>query len=191
MAHHPSQRNHSDGHELDLLRARVRNVDDLAGLSHEQLSALYAGGQPPQLGVLAGQTRGRLLSIPALLPLRRRLGGSRLLGRSERLFDRLVAGRLMPWQGKTFAPPSEPKRTRGHNRVLGRELLPFEAHVEKSALDHQPTLLIRYELPENPTPLRRLRDELREITRGIWMGPAYVQGPSGPRVLLWFALQKA
>jgi hypothetical protein len=96
----------------------------------------------------------------------------------------------MPWRGKTFAPPGEHHRTRGTNDVLGLALLPFDAHVEKSALDHAPTLRLRYDRADNPSVLRPVVDELREVARGIWLGPCHVRGPNGPVVLFWWAIAK-
>ncbi|MGZ3451544.1 MAG: hypothetical protein ACXWUG_15000 [Polyangiales bacterium] len=161
-----------------------RSLDDLAELTVEELSGLYAGGKPPQLGVLAGVTRGRLLAIAGLdtLPLFGSLLSSAV---------RKISGmRLMPWRGKTFAAPAEHHRTSGRNRWFELEALPFDAHVEKSALDHEPTLVLKYDRPENPAPVRALFDELREIGRGLYLGPVYVRGPNGPRVLGWWGCVK-
>jgi hypothetical protein len=162
-----------------------RSLEDLAELSSERLSSLYAAGKTPQLGVLTGTARGRLLAVPALdsLPV---------VGPVLSAALRKLAGLpLMPWRGKVFAPPSEGHRTSGRNRLFEIEAFPFDAHVEKSALDHEPTLVLHYDRAENPAPLRLLIDELREVGRGLYLGPAYVRGPNGPRVLIWWACVKA
>lgn len=163
---------------------RLRTLDDLEALAPDQLASLYAAGRPPQLGVLAGHARGRLLSVPALHAVP--VVGATL----DRLLIRAASLRLNPWRGKIFAAPDEHHRTSGNNDVLGRALLPFDAHVEKSAIDHAPTLVIRYARPDNPRPVRPVVDELREVARGLWLGPSFVRGPNGPKILLWFAVAK-
>ncbi|MBI2392435.1 MAG: hypothetical protein HYV09_22815 [Deltaproteobacteria bacterium] len=178
----PERRRGNGAAQVDV--ERLRTLDDLETLSPEQLATLYAGGRPPQLGVLAGHARGRLLSVPALHAVP--VVGALL----DRLLIRAAALPLNPWRGKTFAAPAEHHRTSGDNDVLGRALLPFDAHVEKSALDHAPALIIRYARPENPRLLRPVVDELREVARGLWLGPSYVRGPNGPRILVWFAVAK-
>lgn len=132
--------------------------------------------------MLVGATEGRLLAIPACerVPL---------LGPVLDRVRRLVAPRL-PWRGKTFAS-GEHHRTTGRNRIFSFEAFPFDAHVEPSALDHAPTLKITYDRVENPRPLRPLVDELREVGRGLWLGPAWVRGNNGPIVLVWWGIVKA
>lgn len=192
--HH--QHNGKGGHALPHIdTATLRSIDDLAGLSADQLAALYAAGQTPKLGVLAGHTRGRLLAIPVIHSIPRvgtLLGGrgEKLLDAAERVLDRLAATRFMPWRGKTFAPPSEHQHTAGTNDVLGRAVLPFDAHVERSALDREPALVIHYDRKENPRLLRGIVGELREVSRGVWLGPVHVRGPNGPRILVWYAVAK-
>jgi hypothetical protein len=199
--HRNHDRNHAGAHDglrfdgaprLDVDRAGIRRIDDLARLSVEQLAVLYAFGHPPQLGVLAGRTRGRILAFPAVRALPW-IGGV-FGGRVARLVDHGLRGfattRLMPWRGKRFAPPGEHHRTRGSNEILGRALLPFDAHVEKSAIDRAPTLRLRYDHPENPRMLRPMAGELREVARGLWLGLVHVQGPSGPLILCWWAIAK-
>jgi hypothetical protein len=183
--HHPA-----NGHNVNLHERATppRTVDDLVAMSPGELAELYASGTTPQLGVLAGETRGRFLAIPALTALDAvPLVGSLV----QRAVSHVLASRVNPWRGKTFAAPTESHRTEGTNVVLGRSLFPFEAHVEKSALDHRETLVIRYASKGNPWPLNVLVDELREVSRGVWLGPAYVRGPNGPNVVLWWACSKA
>lgn len=187
MAHaetFPHSVNGSHAH-VDEHAAEPRSLDDLSSLTAIELAQLYASGKPPQLGVLAGPARGRLLSVPFLsqLPF---IGGF-----ATAAVRMLGAARFMPWRGKTFSTPSESHKTSGRNRILDFEALPFDAHVEKSALDHEQTLVIKYARPENPWPLNVVVDELREVGRGVYLGPAYVRGPNGPVVLLWWGCVKA
>lgn len=161
-----------------------RTLEDLAALDVAQLAALYARGRAPQLGVLAGPVRGRLLAIPAIASLP-------VVGGLLTLAFRQIAGRLGGlWRGKSFSSPDAPHRIHGRNRFLSFEALPFEGHVERGALDHEETLVLRYDQATNPRPVRALVDELREVGRGLYLGPAWFRGPNGPVVVLWWACVK-
>ena len=83
----------------------------------------------------------------------------------------------------------------GHNRVsipraLGRQnLFPFETLFGPSAIDGKPTLILDYDLDVNPSYIRHVHDEIREVAPGLFLGPAMWKGATGDRTLvLFFAL---
>lgn len=161
----------------------ILTIDELARLRGSQLLAVFKEGLlPDRLSALNGRPRGRLLAVSYLDrgPLR--------------ALASLVAGsRFFPWDGKSFSSTGK-KTGAGRNRlhVLNRhyEWFSFKTRVEKSLLDGKPCVRLDYGLGENPWPINKLRDELREVSPGLFMGPSMlVTGSSQEqRILLWYAV---
>jgi hypothetical protein len=155
-------------------------LDDLARLRSDELEALYRNGTVPgSLAALDGEPHCRMLAIRKVP--------------SGRVFDgiaRFSASRIFPWGGKAFQSQSAAGGT-GINRVRlekERRWFPFETRVEPSAIDGAPCILLDYDKPENPLPIRRIRDELREVSPGLFLGPAMLDTKRGaPVLVLWFA----
>ncbi len=163
-------------------RAPVLGLDDLAQRSGEQLELLYRAAAPPaSMHAVDGALVGRMLAIrgmPAMLaaPLRR-----------------WAASRSFVWEGKTFEAFGD-ERGSGHNRVhvpsvLGRQnLFPFATSFAASAIDGKPTLVLDYDLDVNPGAIRRIHDEIREVSASVFLGPAMWKRAHDKVLVLWFAL---
>jgi hypothetical protein len=157
-------------------------LDTLAQRSLTELEALYRTATVSQtMHAADGALRGRMLAVrglPAALgsPLRR-----------------FAASRSFVWEGKTFAATSDTRGT-GHNRVsipraLGRQnLFPFDTLFGPSAIDGKPTLILDYDLDVNPSYIRHIHDEIREVSPGLFLGPAMWKGARDKSLVLWFAL---
>jgi hypothetical protein len=97
------------------------------------------------------------------------------------------------WEGKTFAAASDTRGV-GHNRVfvpraLGRQnLFPFETSFGASAIDGKPTLILDYDLDVNPSYIRHVHDEIREVSPGLFLGPAMWKTARDKVLVLFFAL---
>jgi hypothetical protein len=94
------------------------------------------------------------------------------------------------WGGKSFASKNQHTGL-GINRVelLGRHnLFPFQTSIGPSRFDERAALLLNYDLRDNPSLIRRIHDEVREVAPGIFLGPAMWKTEKGPRLVLWFAL---
>lgn len=106
---------------------------------------------------------------------------------------RTVAGAsLFPWGGKSFNASSAKKGT-GINRLklgmLKRDCFPFKTVEDVSAIDGNACIYLDYDLPENPWFIRKIRDELREVSPGLFLGPAMWKEDTGGAILvLWFAI---
>lgn len=161
----------------------LHSLDSLAERSLAELDGLYRAAQrPASMRAADGPLVGRMLAVrglPATLaaPLRRWAGS-----------------RAFVWEGKTFEA-SDDERGMGHNRVnlpgvLGRQgLFPFATRFDASALDGKPTLVLDYDLDMNPGYIRRIHDEIRELSPGLFLGPAMWKAARGPELVLWFALE--
>jgi hypothetical protein len=163
-------------------RARSIEMSDLVSMSLMDLTDLYrAGTVPESLRELDDAVSGRLLALRGL----DWRGG-------HALFARVAGSRFFPWAGKRFLHLDRNAGT-GINRIrgipLGGERLwyPFRTSVEPSVIDGAPCIALDYARPENPPVIRALRDELREVSPGLFMGPALVRVLGKPRLVLFFA----
>ena len=158
------------------------DLDSLAQLSFADLEALYRKATAPTtMRVVDGALRGRMLAV-------RGLPGT--LARSARSW---AASPSFVWEGKTFESASDVTGV-GHNRVrvpgvLGRQnLFPFETRFDSSAIDGRATLVLDYDLEVNPPYIRRIHDEIREVSPRVLLGPAMWKRSSDKLLVLWFAL---
>lgn len=154
-------------------------LHELARLGPDALRSVYADGRAFDLHELDGALAGRALAAEGL--------GD---GRRAALVRRITGWRRFPWRGKRFAPAG-PESGEGSNRVrvgpLSRDLFRFTTALDTSAVDGADCVLLDYDHPENPWFVRRIRDELREVSPGLFLGPA-MWGGDDPRLLFWFAV---
>lgn len=157
-------------------------LDQLSAMNVSELDALYRRGSlPAHFSALNGTPKGRMLAIRALdqTPL---FGPISLLSKA----------RVFPWDGKSFNATSDNTGT-GINRInltlLQQEWFPFNTRVEPSVMDGKDCVYLDYDLPENPWFVRKIRDELREVSRGLFLGPAmWKTGDNDAALVLWFAI---
>lgn len=158
---------------------RSIEIDDLAEMSMVDLIDLYrAGTVPDSLRALDGVTQGRMLVVRGL----------DWRGAHD-VFTRAASSRFFPWAGKRFQHLDRNQGT-GINRIrLAGERLwyPFRTRLEASAIDGAPCIALDYDLPENPRAIRALRDELREVSPGLFLGPALMRVLGKPRLVMFFA----
>lgn len=154
-----------------------RSLDELARLDTEALEALYRAGRMFDLRALNGAPEGRMLALVGPLGRpgpRRRLAG---LARAEHF----------PWYGKSFQADSATEGEGINRVVLLGDKYRFETRVAPSAIDGAPCIFLDYDLPENPFFIRAIRDELRQVGPGLYIGPAML-GQRDPRLVLFFAI---
>jgi hypothetical protein len=160
-----------------------RTLDELASLSHEELVNLYSRATAPSdMRALDGELEGRMLAVRGTVH-----------GPFHQLFAALGAWQHFPWSGKNLKASSATEGT-GINRVSipgrGRtELYPFKTQFDPSALDGKPCVFINYDSDENPSFIRAIRDEVRQIAPGLFFGPVLMRHGKKLTELLWFAIQ--
>lgn len=158
-----------------------RTMDDLARMTAGELERLYRGARVPQIIDLAGPLRGRMLAWPALdrVPLVPSL-------------LRVAAGsQAFPWRGKTFAGEGEVGQ--GVNRLFGDRVrwFPFRTTVARSRAGDFDAVHLNYAVPGNPPVISAIRDEVREVEPGLWLGQAYILVAGRSILWLYFALERA
>lgn len=157
-------------------------LNDLSEKSVAELDNLYRQGtMPTSFSVLDGTPKGRMLAI-------RGIDKTPLFGPIS-LFSKAS---VFPWDGKSFKSINDHQGT-GINRinltVLKQRWFPFNTRVEPSVIDGKDCIYLDYDLPENPWFIRKIRDELREISPGLFLGPAmWKDGKGGASLVLWFAI---
>lgn len=163
-------------------RTSLHTLDTLASRSLAELDALYrAASVSSTMHAADGLLIGRMLAVRGLP---RGIAGS---------LRRWAASRSFMWEGKTFQASSD-TRGIGHNRVnipraLGRQnLFPFDTAFGPSAIDGKPTLILDYDLDVNPSYIRKIHDEVREVSPGLFLGPAMWKTAREPALVLWFGL---
>lgn len=157
----------------------IQCLDDLASLSSEQLWHLYRHANTPEIEDLEGRLVGRMLNVPGMdQPA------------VAKFLNRFAASGRFPWQGKTFESHGD-GTGQGINRVLGnrRDWFRFDTFIGPSRAGDFDALHLNYDNPGNPGFIRAIKDEVREVAPGIWLGLAYLRLPGGTyHMALFFAL---
>ncbi len=158
----------------------AHSLASLADLDVEALGRVYAEGTvPASIAALDGHPRGRMLAVRGL-DAGPAAGGLRAFSGAA----------VFPWGGKSFAATGA-AAGKGVNRVhlLGRhQLFPFETRLGPSRVDGRPCIVLDYDLPDNPWAIRQIHDEVREVSPGLFLGPAMWKTKDAPAFVLWFAL---
>ncbi len=131
----------------------------------------------PRLGDVAGALRGRMLAVVGLpAPL---AGPVRALAGSD----------LFPWRGKSFTP-RDGEHGHGVNRVLSDrfELFRFTTFVGASRAGAFDAVQLDYDHASNPFFIRAIKDEIRELRPGLWLGQAYAAVGNKEHLVLYFGL---
>jgi hypothetical protein len=164
-------------------KTKSLSLDDLSRMRSDELLRLYQGGKAPKsMFALDGALTGRMLAVKKL-----EAGG---IARRLRAF---AGSRKFVWGGKTFSATNDREGT-GINRViapgvLGRQnLFPFTTLFASSEIDGKTAVILDYDHPENPPYIRRIHDEVREVSPGVYLGPAMWKSKERPITVLWFAL---
>jgi hypothetical protein len=152
-------------------------LDDLLAVEPAALERLYGDASVPSLDAIVGDLRGRMLAL-TVVP-----AGWSALARVWAGSDRF------PWRGKSFAPLGA-GRGRGINRVFTdrARLFAFETEVAPSRAGDFDAVQLDYDVPENPFFIRRIKDEIRQLRPGLFLGQAYWHAASGDHLVLYFAL---
>jgi hypothetical protein len=157
--------------------AMPSSLDALLGLDVPALEALYAQARVPQLDQVKGDLRGRMLATTVLR------------GRVAGVVRSFASSGSFPWLGKSFMPGG-PLRGDGINRViLDRwHLYRFETFIGRSRAGDFDALQLDYDNRDNPFFIRPIRDEMRELSSGLWLGQAYLDLKGKANLVLYFGL---
>lgn len=169
-------------HEIRPRTPRLHALDALLARPAYELDRLYRDARTPRLLDVAGALRGRMLAWPIL-------DAHPIVGAAIRAF---AGSSAFPWRGKSFEPFDD-ERGEGKNRVISDRLrlFRFDTCIAKSRAGDFDALQLDYDLDGNPGVIRRIKDEMREIEPGLWLGQAYFQTKRRDWLWLYFGLAKA
>jgi hypothetical protein len=153
------------------------SLDALLGLDVTSLAGLYANARAPRVTEVSGDLRGRMLATTVL--------GGRVAA-AVRAF---ASSSAFPWRGKSFTPSSE-LRGDGINRVIRDRwrLYRFETFIGRSRAGDFDALQLDYDNRDNPFFIRPIKDEMRELSSGLWLGQAYLEVAGKANLVLYFGL---
>lgn len=158
------------------------DLDALARMDLNALTAAYEGGDVPTVEELDGRLPGVLLA-PAV-----RGPGE---GMALAVARALARSRAMLWKGKSFRPTS-PTSAEGFNLLVSLEsdqkVAPFHARVAASRHDGRDAVELDYDRPDNPLPLRAMVDEVRRVAPSVYLGQAWLRLGASAHLLFYFAL---
>lgn len=160
-------------------RPGPRSLDDLAALEPAALADLYRSAVTPTLAALDGDLVGRMLAVP-VLP--RWMFG---------LLRRFAAWTSFPWRGKSFTS-RDAVTGDGINRVFSdrnpRRWFRFQTFLAPSRAGAFDAFQLDYDNPDNPGLIRAIKDEVRQVAPGLYLGLAFLTWRKRPRLILYFGL---
>jgi hypothetical protein len=170
---------HAPAPQAAPLPALPHGVDELLALSPTELESLYRAASVPKLADLDGDLRGRMLAWPAV-------GGA-----PASLMRALASSRRFPWRGKSFHAASD-AAGEGKNRVVSDRwrLFRFTTSIGRSRAGAFDAVQLDYDHPGNPFFIRAIKDELRELRPGLYLGQAWLSARGRERLVLYFGLQR-
>lgn len=157
-------------------------LDRLLTLPVPELERMYEAAKTPTIPEVQGDLRGRMLAWP-MLEEKQGVQG----------FFRAFAGsKAFPWRGKSFRAHDAAKGE-GINRIIKDrwKLFRFDTFIGKSRQGDFDALQLDYDLPGNPPIIKSIKDEIRTIEPGVWLGQAWFVTERTKFLWLYFGLAEA
>ncbi|MBF0349934.1 MAG: hypothetical protein HQM11_02830 [SAR324 cluster bacterium] len=155
-------------------------LDDLISQDKSTLDQWFLAGETPTIGEINGITNGRVLSGITVL--------------ESDVVRTLVNRSWLPWQGKTFFPIND-EAGKGVNRLkvgpVKRDKFEFTTTIIPALVGDKPVFSLNYDHPHNPWYIRPIRDDLKKLKDGLFLGTANVRLREEYHFVLYFALELA
>lgn len=157
------------------------DMNDLKEKSVEGLDEIYRKGVAPNVTELEGKYDGVVLagSLPFM---------------DNPASVRLVNSPLLRWGGKDFDVVSE-NLAEGTNwfdlGLLEVDGYPFEGRLEPALFGGGNCYVLDYDVSGNLPPANRIRDEIKKIRDGLYLGRIYVDTVDDYRFVSYFGIRKS
>jgi len=155
----------------------MNTIENFSSMGPKQLQECFGEANAPDCLDLCGSRSGRLLAMEGALGTTVPRAFSAWIARSS----------FFPWRGKFFDAQSEDLCEGGNRFSFLGKITRFEASKDVSLIDGNPSLVLNYNVRGNPSFVRTIRDELREVSPGICIGPAFLM-IGKPKLLFWFGV---
>ena len=153
--------------------------EDLQAASEDELDGIYRDATAPEIEELEGRYRGSVVS-------------GRVFPLDTEAALKIVNTEWMPWGGKKFYPVDE-EESRGCNWYrLGpveRNGYSFVGRITPAIVGRAEAYVLDYDLPDNPGAVQNVRDELKKVREGLYLGRTYVRMGGEHRFVMYFVLE--
>ena len=144
----------------------INTMNDLARCQPEQLEALFASG------TVSGIPTGRLRGLPLMNP-------------GTASAEAVSRGGRMVWSGKVISADG----SRARNYFFGLPSVPAKVSIQPSLRDGRPALVLDYS--ETSLVYRNVRDEIRQVSPGVYLGYVDDTRTAEPTTRRWFAFESS
>ena len=153
-------------------------LSDLTKYNRRELDEMFLAAGIPTMEEMTGPLDGKVLAGTMLL--------------SNGVLRRFLSLSWVPWKGKNFEPLDG-----GHGQGINRFRVgpfrttryPFESEISSPLVGDSDVYRLNYTLRGNPWFVRLIRDDIKKLRDGLFLGTANRRTKGGHRFLIYFALE--
>ena len=153
-------------------------VPELNVANRKTLDAIFLEGETPSIAEMVGVVDGSVGSLKYIPDLK--------------LLRKFINLGWVPWRGKIFYEVS-PTESKGINRF---RVWPFkflryrcETTIKPPLVGPNDVYCLNYDLPGNPGIIRRVRDDIKRVGDGVYLGSANMRLRGKQRFVAYFILK--
>jgi hypothetical protein len=159
------------------------HIDGLIRSDREELDRLFIFGQTPTMDEMQGIYDGNALSGVLML--------------NNQWVKNLINLGWLPWKGKIFETEISIKGKGGQGNGVNRlnigpiRFLRFQCdtQITPPLVDPNNVFRLNYDIPGNPWYIRRIRDDIKRIGDGLYLGTANFRMGSAHKFIIYFVLE--
>ena len=153
-------------------------LTDLTKYSRTELDEMFLAAGTPTMEEMAGTLNGKVLAGTMLL--------------SNRVLRWFLSLSWVPWKGKIFET-LDGGEGKGINRFrvgpFRTTLYRFETEISPPLVGEDNVYRLNYDLRGNPWFVRLIRDDIKKLRDGFFLGTANRRTKSGRKFVIYFALE--
>jgi hypothetical protein len=153
-------------------------LNDLTRYNRRDLDEMFLAAKTPTMEEMTGTLDGKVLAGTALL--------------SNRVLRWFLSLSWVPSKGKSFEP-LDGGQGRGINRFrvgpLRTTRYRFETEISPPLVGEDDVYRLNYDLRGNPWFVRLIRDDIKKLRDGLFLGTANRRTKSGHKFVIYFALE--